>query len=322
MLNINRSYAAIAENISIDGVSLFSMIKSASSDYNVSVVDEDFVRKALPERDRFANKYTFGRCLSVCGSYGMAGAAILAAKAAYRSGVGLVDLILPSKIYPIVANEIPEAVFMPSNSRNYLTHKDTDKIIKRASLADAMLIGCGLSRNSGTEYAVKEILKEVTIPTVIDADGINALIDSIEILERTDWEKVITPHMGEMARLIGISAKEIQKDFINIAAEFAVKHNVCVVLKGAVTVVATPDKNLYLNFLCGNSGMAVGGSGDVLAGIICALISSGISIDKASAAAVYIHARAGDIAAQHLSQRSLIPSDIIDALPCLFKSFE
>ena len=157
---------------------------------------------------------------------------------------------------------------------------------------------------------------------MIDADGINCIKESIEILEQTGWDKIITPHFGEFARISGYNKNEIENDYILLAADFAKDHNVIVVLKGAFTIVATPDGKVYINLRCGNQGMAVAGSGDMLAGMIASFLAEGISPVNACCAAVYLHALAGDIAAKELSMRSLTPSDMIEILPRLFKSIE
>lgn len=322
MLILNEEQRRSALNINLNGSSLFSLIESASKNYDIEIIDSDFVSKNLPRRERNIHKYNCGKLSMVCGSFGMAGAAYLAAKAAYRCGCGLVSFVLPQSIYPIVAPLIPEAVFTPLSECDHISPKHTDLILNSLNKSNCLLLGCGISFNPDTEAAVNKIIKSANLPMVIDADGINCIANSIEILEQTDAIKILTPHHGEMAKLLGVEAKDIGADFINIAGKFAKEHNVILVLKGAYTAVATPNGKIYLNFLAGNSGMAVAGSGDMLAGMIGAFVAEGISPEIAAAIAVYLHALAGDSAAEKLSKRSIMPTDMIEELPCLFKSFE
>lgn len=322
MLNISDESRRLALEKEINGTSLFSLMEAASDKYDIEIIDNNFVAKNLPKRAETVNKYDCGKLTALCGSYGMAGAAYIAAKAAYRSGCGLVNMILPQSIYPAVSALLPEAVFTPLPDCRNVSPNHTNTVITAANKSDCLLLGCGLSYNTDTEEAVKEILKSVKVPVIIDADGINCIAKSIKILEQTESVKVLTPHYGEMARLTGLSAKEIGSNFISVAGDFAKKNGVYLVLKGAYTAVATPNGKIYLNYLAGNSGMAVAGSGDMLAGMIGAFLAEGISAEKAAAMAVYLHAVAGDKAAEKLSKRSIMPTDMIESLPCLFKSFE
>lgn len=319
MLYINLFQKIKAKKIRIGNISLYSYMDSLSEKYDIRIVDEKFIKNFLPKRDRFANKFSFGKALMVCGSYGMAGAAALAAKAAFSCGCGYVNIAIPDSAYPVAAEIIPEAVFAPLPDSDHLKPEHIDKIQHLQSSASAILIGCGLSLSEETKTAVKEILSATNIPAVIDADGINSIADSIEILERTNWEKIITPHHGEMARLCSKSAQDIQEDFISVAADFAKEHNTIVVLKGAVTAIADPSGKVFVNFLKGNSGMAVAGCGDMLAGMICAFLAAGCDCFESSAASVYLHASAGDRAAKRYSERSITPTDMIAELPYLFK---
>ncbi len=322
MLTMNAKYNELAEGIKVGDTSLFSILKSAEDNFDIEIIDDSFIKDVIKPLDRLSHKYTCGRSLLVCGSCGMSGAAIIAARAAYRSGAGLVDIALPESIYPIVAATVPEAVFTPLPCQNNISLKCIEAIIEKQSKADAVLIGCGLSCNKETVAAAKEIITKAEKPIIIDADGINCIKDCIEILEQTDTFKIITPHYGEMSRLTGLSPNEIQADFVNVAGRFAKAHNTVVVLKGAFTAVASPTGKVMVNILKGNPGMAVAGSGDMLSGIICALVASGIEPFKAATAAVYLHAYAGDIAADELSERSVTPTDMTERLPRLFKTFE
>lgn len=283
-------------------------------------IEPNFVLK----RDKNAHKGTFGKALLVCGSYGMAGAAILSLKAALRCGVGLGVCALPEKIYPIVAESVPEAVYIPAPTNvNGGFAANTYFAIKDAiNSADSILFGPGVTNTNDTVILLRDILENAKCPVIIDADGINALARNIDIIKQSAVKIILTPHPAEMARLCRVTVSVINSDRIYYAKKLAHEFGVTVVLKGANTVVATEDERVFVN-LTGNPGMATGGSGDVLSGMIAGLIASGVLPENdAVCAAVYLHGLAGDRAAQNLSQTSLLPSDIIDELPSLFKTFE
>ncbi len=267
----------------------------------------------LPKRPKNSHKGTFGTALLICGSYGMAGAAILSARAALKSGLGIAKCLMPKSVYPILTTALPEAVCIPS----FQTHKGNlhsfvnlkPAIIK----TDAVLFGCGIGNNRHTFYILKKLLKYYEKPTVIDADGINALSRRIDLLKKTNASIILTPHPAEMARLLKTSVKAVEENRVAAALSLAKEYNCIIVLKGTNTVVASPDGQLYFNIL-GNSGMATGGSGDVLAGITVSLLAQGISPFEAAKAAVYLHSLAADKAAEKIGEAALLPSDIIEAL--------
>lgn len=274
----------------------------------------------LPQKPKSAHKGTNGTLLALCGSYGMAGAAIMSGMAALRTGVGLLKMALPKSIYPIAATNIPEAVFMP-------LEQDKDGIVDideygklddalRTS-ASAVLIGCGLGVNNNIKSLVALLINGSDKPIVIDADGINLISSNINILSRASAPIIITPHPGEMAKLIGSDVNTVQNDRYNIARNFAREYRVTVVLKGANTLVALPDGRVYVN-LTGNNGMAKGGSGDVLAGMAASLLAQGMTAESAAINAVYYHGLAGDKCAEKYSKRSMLPSDIISELKYIF----
>ncbi|MDP4120945.1 MAG: NAD(P)H-hydrate dehydratase [Bacillota bacterium] len=286
-------------------------------------IDLNLIKSKLRKRDPYAHKGSMGTLLCVCGSYGMAGAAILSIRAGLRSGVGLIKAVLPSSIYPIVSSNVWEAVFLPvEDSKNgRLPSSVADFLIKSSENAGACLIGPGIGLDSETEELVCKTVENFRIPMVIDADGINAVSKHIDVLKKAQAPIVLTPHLGEMARLTCVSISEIERCKSEIAAEFAKKNNVIVVLKGPGTVVASPNGEILIN-TTGNAGMATGGSGDVLSGMIASFIAQGFSPYDAAACGVYLHGAAGDLAAQTLSQTSMLPSDIIEQLPLLFKNLE
>ena len=257
-----------------------------------------------------------GTLLSICGSYGMAGAALLATKAALRMGIGLHKLALSERIYPIVAQAIPESVYLPLSEP---TAAHTERLLKEMQSADAVLIGCGLSLCDNTRTIVNSFIEKCKIPMVLDADALNVVAENPEILKNAAAPIIITPHPGEFARLTASTPQAVNADREQLAAAFAKQYGVVTVLKGKGTVIAAPDGTIRIN-PTGNSGMATGGSGDVLAGMIASLTAQGANLFDAAAAAVYLHGLAGDIAAERLGKISMLPSDLIDCIPAALKS--
>ncbi len=266
----------------------------------------------LKKRTHNSHKGTFGTALLFCGSYGMAGAAILSAKAALRSGVGIVKCAVCESIYPILTCALPEAVCIPQKDIDgkFSDEIDLDEIL---SGSNALLFGCGVGSGENIKNLLKNILCNAKIPCVIDADGINTLSESIELLRKSKAPIILTPHPKEMSRLCNISVAEVEAERLKIASIFAKEYNCIVVLKGADTVIAEPDGTVTVN-INGNPGMATAGSGDVLAGIIVSLLAQGYSPIKSAKAAVYLHGEAGDAAAKKHSENSMIASDIIEEL--------
>ena len=280
--------------------------------------DKNFVLRAVGDRPDDAHKGTMGTLLSVCGSYGMAGAAVLSSLAALRSGVGLLKCALPRSVYPIAACRVPESVYLPlrENCDGKTAADNADFLL--AQDADALLMGCGLSVCDDTRALVRRLLLSFERPMLLDADALNCIADDPSVLRQAKAPVVITPHPAEMGRLLGVTAKEVNADRAKTAREFAARYNVITVLKGAGTVIAAPSGRALLN-TTGNSGMATGGSGDVLAGICAALLAQGKAPFNCAAAAVYLHGLAGDLAAKRLGKISMLPSDIIDELPNAFR---
>lgn len=283
--------------------------------------DKNIVKRAVPNRPDNANKGTMGTLLSICGSFGMAGAAILAGKSALRCGVGLEKLAIPKSIYPIAAGSILESVFLPlsETSDGKISRTNIPSLLLEAKKSTAVLLGCGLSVCDDTKALVKSFVENCTVPMVLDADALNCIADNPEILKKRKSDIIITPHPGEMGRLCGITAKEVNADRIDVALSFAKKYGVITVLKGSGTIIASPNGQALLN-TTGNSGMATGGSGDVLAGMTAGLLAQGKSAFDCAAAAVYLHGLAGDFAAEKLGKISMLPSDIIGYIAQAFKS--
>ena len=283
--------------------------------------DRNIVKKAVFKRPDDANKGTLGSLLSICGSYSMAGAAIMAGKASLRCGLGLLKCALPKSIYPIAAQAILESVFLPleETEKGSISANNIPLLLGQTKNCSAVLIGCGLSADCDTKQLVISFIKECNKPMVLDADALNCIADCTEVLKNAKAPVIITPHPGEMARLVGKTAKEVNLERQKIATEFAAEHNVITVLKGAGTVIASPDGRVMLN-RTGNSGMATGGSGDVLAGMTASLLAQGGSAFDCAAAAVYLHGLAGDMAAKKFGKISMLPTDMIDCIPSAFAS--
>lgn len=274
----------------------------------------------MPKREADGNKGAFGRILCVCGSEGMAGAAYLAAKAAYRSGAGLVEVLTHRVNLPIIQTLIPEAVVSV-----YDDDYQRDTILSCVERADAIVIGCGLSQSVLARNVLSDVLRTrgENIPLVIDADALNLLSRNRSLLKYAKGA-VITPHVAEMSRLCGRSIEEIKADKEQTAKDFAEKYSLVCVLKDHVSVVSDGGDEVYINKR-GNSGMATGGSGDVLAGIIGAILcqaskrSEKIDMLSLASLGVYIHSFAGDLAASEISEYSVMASDIIESIPKVLK---
>ncbi|MGN0519018.1 MAG: NAD(P)H-hydrate dehydratase [Acutalibacteraceae bacterium] len=277
------------------------------SPYIARTIEPDIFKDKF-YRDKNANKGTFGNAVCVCGSYGMAGAAILCGSAALRSGAGLVKMCVPNSIYPIVAPSLTEAIFVPYNSRS--------EVLSACAKASCAAIGCGMGKSADTLAIVEDIITKTDLPVVLDADGINSVCEHIDILRRGNI--IITPHPQEFARLNAVDKDEIQADRIGYSTRFAKEYGVYVVLKGANTVIAAPDGEVFVN-TTGNPGMARGGSGDVLTGIITALLAQGLTLRDAALCGVYIHGYAGDIACAERGMISMLPTDITEYLGKSFK---
>ena len=287
------------------------------------MTDDDTVRPLFSPRKANTNKGSYGTLLAVCGSAGMAGAAVLSAGAALRCGVGLVDLALPEEIYPTAAARLAEPVFtlLKTDGAGALTGESRENLEAALQKASACLVGCGLGTGESARALVETLIGKVRAPLILDADGINIVAGNIDILKTAKAPVILTPHPGEMARLLKTSVPEVQAHRLRYAREFAEKHGAVLVLKGSGTVVASPDGRAYLN-PTGNPGMAKGGSGDVLAGMIASFAAQGADPFLAAACGVYLHGAAGDACARRLSQRAMLPSDLIDELPELFLQFE
>ncbi len=291
-------------------------------DEYINTITEEDVRASFKPIDKNANKGTFGHQLNICGSYNMFGAAVISAKAAVRSGAGLVKLMLPKSAYPLAAAHLTQPIFRPSAENDCGTFSDAairDFDAER-DWADSIVLGCGIGKNDDTAFLCEYVARNAKCPLIIDADGINCLGERINIIKDIKVPTVLTPHPGEMARLISKTPAEIQQDRLNVAKTFARENHVVLVLKGANTIV-TDGKSVFVN-MTGNPAMAMGGTGDMLSGMLGAFVAQGLTALDAAKAAVYIHGLCGDEAAKRFSLRGTAVCDMTELLGTLMSITE
>ena len=277
-------------------------------------LNHELVLSLLPDRNPWGHKGNFGKLLLLCGSRGYTGAAFFAAMGALRSGAGLVFLGVPESIYGIEAVKLNEPVIFPlPDAGGRLSADAVPEILTRFPQMDAVLVGPGLGQSEGTLAVVRAVLEKAECPVVVDADGINALSAHRDLLRGRKSPTILTPHDGEFARLGGV----IGEDRMSAAAALAEELGCVALLKGHETCI-TDGTDGYLN-PTGNPGMAVGGSGDVLAGVITALLGAGLPPLEAAACGAWLHGAAGDRCAAELGQYGMLPTDMLSALPRLMK---
>ena len=281
---------------------------------NSTTLERREIQALLPHRDPWGHKGTFGKVLLLCGSRGFTGAAYFAAMGALRAGAGLVFLGVPESIYAIEAVKLNEPVVFPlPEEEGKLSSAAIPQILTRLPGMDAVLLGCGLGSSEETRKVVCAILEAADCPVVLDADGINVLAGHMDILRGRQYPTILTPHDGEYLRIGGV----LNGDRMRSAAAFAAENHCILLLKGHRTCI-TDGKTGYVN-RTGNPGMAVGGSGDVLAGILTGLLGQGMKPLQAAACAAWLHGAAGDLCAAELGQYAMLPTDMLNALPRLLK---
>ncbi len=303
-------------------------IKTVNIGIDTSVVQEEFFtltpkhKPVLSTRDPLSNKGDYGKLLNICGSKKYPGAAYFAASGAVRIGTGLVTCAFPDSAYTAIASKLNEPIMMPLPccEDGFLARGALDSLIPAAEKSDCVLFGCGIGQTLGTASVAEEILKQTNCPLVIDADGINLISANINMLETVRGRAIITPHPGEMARLLKLNTEQVESNRILLAKAVAKRFGITVVLKGANTVVSDGEQ-VYVN-RTGNAGMARGGCGDLLAGIIAGLVAQGYSLMQAAVMGVYIHGAVGDLAAAELSRSGMTPTDMIKFLPKLLSDYE
>ncbi|HAK89301.1 MAG: hypothetical protein A2X55_07365 [Nitrospirae bacterium GWB2_47_37] len=305
----------------------------ASSGIKANLICKEHIAGSILQRPKYSHKGDYGHVFIIAGSKGKTGAALMAAKACLRSGAGLVTLGVPESLMDVFQGRVTEEMTLPlaDDGSGILSSKAIDQILTfAAQKADIIAVGPGIGVSSGTEKIVNGLVQKSTVPMVIDADGINSLSrpignrqEAIGVLQKAKAPIILTPHAGEMARLLsastgrGQAVKKIGRDRINTAISFSKETGTYLVLKGVPTIVAEPDGDVFIN-PTGNPGMATAGSGDVLTGVIASLLGQGLNPTDASMAGAYLHGLAGDMAAERMGEYSMIASDIIDFLPAAF----
>lgn len=279
----------------------------------MKTIDWEYLAQHVHPREPESDKNTYGRVLAVCGCRDYIGAPFFAAQAAVRTGSGIVTLALPSCIYPILAAKLNEPTFIPlkTDADGKITADDLPPLQRRA----AILAGPGLGISEGVTQAVQTIIEQAECPLVLDADGINALAGHIDVVEKAKYPVVLTPHKNEFARICDVPLTENREE---MASAFARKHHCVLLLKGHRTIIADPHGALYQN-VHGNPGMAKGGSGDVLSGIILSLLGQGLDPLAAAACGAYIHSRAGDLCANDIGEFGMTPTDMLRYIPRVLK---
>ena len=286
---------------------------------DLELLSSDWVGEHLPYRPLDSHKGTFGHALIVAGSRSYVGAAFLAAQAAVRAGAGLVTLATPQSVYPIAAGKLTEVIHLPLlEDQDGLIHPDAAGLIRSdLSRYDALAVGCGLGRSEGTRQFIERLVLDeprLPIPVVIDADGLNNLSQLENWWQRLAGTTVLTPHPGEMATLAGAPTAEIQRDRVGTARKWAYRWKVSLVLKGAYTVVAHPNQAVRMSPFA-NPGLASGGTGDVLTGILAGLMAQGLSPSLAANCGVYLHGQAGADAVSEKGEAGLTATDLVQMLP-------
>ncbi len=289
---------------------------------NIFLTERADVRQMIPSRQANSHKHSVGKVFILAGSKGMMGASLLCAESAMRSGAGQVILGIPESEYPIVAKRTREVIpfGLPSTDSGSLSLSAAAMIEEKIQWSDVIVIGCGLSRNEETMELVRMLIHSTDRPMIVDADGLFALVEHLPLLKTGRSRYIaLTPHFGEFSRLIGVPSQEIERKKFILAGDFVKEYGVTLVLKGGPTIIAAPSGYLFVN-PTGNPGMSTAGSGDVLAGMIGALMGQGLTPQAAAVTGVYLHGTAGDTAARKKGIHGMIASDIIRSVPDAFLS--
>ncbi|NLW07411.1 MAG: NAD(P)H-hydrate dehydratase, partial [Clostridia bacterium] len=294
-----------------------------SQKFNLHLLTAERCRPYLPVREASGHKGLYGRVLAVGGSPGLSGAIVMTATAALKAGAGLVTAAVPQTVHNILEMKTTEVMTysLPATAGGALSREALEPILNRLADSDVLAIGPGLSQDEATAEMVRELLPRLKVAAVVDADALNALAGHTELLTADHAPLVLTPHPGEMARLLGTTATKVQEKRLETACQCAREWQAVVLLKGARTIIAWPDGQVFIN-PSGNPGMATAGSGDVLTGIIAGLIAQGLQPGIAAALGAYIHGMAGDEAAKHKGEYALMAGDLLEYLPSAFCKLE
>ncbi len=284
------------------------------------LIDMDWASGEIYYRPPDTHKGDYGHLLVVAGSMGKAGAAVMTAKAALRAGSGLVSVAVPNNLVPVIHSQLQEAmcIAVSESIDGTIGIGAADALLKAGSKMTACAIGPGLTTHPEVVQTIRDLIPRLTMPMVLDADGLNALAGRLDILKQLKAPAVLTPHPGEMSRLASASTEDVQQDRLGFASAFATRYGVTLVLKGAATVIAAPDGMTYIN-TTGNPGMATAGTGDVLTGMIAGLIAQGRPATKAACLAVFLHGLAGDLAAEDKTEQAMTAGDVIENIPKAMK---
>jgi len=314
--------ASYAGKVTVEDIGIPSCLLK-NNKIKTNMVTREIVKSLLPFRATYSHKGSFGKVLILAGSVGMTGAAYLASEAAMRSGAGIVVLGIPRSLNPIMEVKLTEVMTLPlaETEKQSLGEDVEETILKLMKDFSVLGMGPGISLELETQRLVRKIIEKSNIPLVVDADAIYAISKDTNILKKIKVPMVITPHPGEMAKLVNKDTDYILNNQLDITREIAQEFGIVVVLKGARTIIANKEGEAYIN-VGDNSGMATGGSGDVLTGIICSLIAQGANNFSAAIAGVYIHSLAGDLARDIKGERGMIAGDILSQVPQAFLNIE
>ena len=287
-----------------------------------AILADEILSEFIPERYRVSHKGSYGRLLNISGSAFYTGAALLSTNGALRMGVGLCTLATPTRVINAIAAAVPETTYLPleQDFDGFMNEKAIEPITKalETNKYSAVLIGCGIGNTKTAADLTRLVIKNAGCPVIIDADGLNSLAGNINVLKESKKGVIVTPHPAEFSRLTGKSVEEIQRDRLSCAKAFAKEYGCVTVLKGVNTVTASPEGQIIVN-TTGNPGLAKGGSGDVLAGMIAALAAQGTEMFYAAAAGAYLHGLAADLLARTKGLPAILPRDIPEALPELLR---
>lgn len=292
---------------------------------DIKVLNNSTAHSFLPERPPFSHKGTFGKVLLICGSRGMVGCCTLAAEGALRSGAGLVTLAFPDVLYDSVTSSLRECLFMPlpTDERGFISHLAIGDLMDEIDKNDVVMIGCGIGTGYAQSLIVTTLLDTEGKAVILDADALNNLAPCVDILKKAKANVLLTPHSGEMSRLTGLSVEEIENNRKKVIQDFCREYNVNVLLKGHETLILN-DKctEMYMN-KTGNSGLAKGGAGDLLSGIIAGLTPSMKgNLFKSAVLGAYVHGMSADILKEEMSEYSILPSDCASVLGKVFRIIE
>ncbi len=319
-LNEGRTYIGELEVVDIGVPSNLEIV----GNYQTFIVHQKDVQAKLPVRSFNAHKHSVGKIFVLAGSVGLTGAAAMASESAMRAGAGAVILGTPKTVYPMLAKKLTEVMTEPLDATKdgSVSELSLPLIEKHFQWADVVILGPGLSRNEETKCLIQKLVSTSNKRMLIDADGLNAIAENPSCLKKRKAKEVIlTPHTGELSRIIKLSSEEIEKNRVEIARKVAREFKVTLVLKGAPTVTATQNGKVFINS-SGNPGMATAGSGDVLAGVIAGLWGQGLSAEEAAWTGVFLHGKAGDISKAKFGEKSLLATDIQQHLPEAFRQVE